>query len=260
MNNNALSVEKRNGYAVVTISRPAVLNALCRAVLLELDEVMAKLNEDRDCNAVILTGSGKAFVAGADIAEMAEITGIEARDWSLLGQAVYSRIEGFRSPVIAAINGFALGAGCELAMACDIRVASAKAKFSQPEVNLGITPGWAGTQRLSRLVGKGMAKLLIFTGDIIDAGEALRIGLVDKVVEPEELMATAEAIAVKILAMSPLAVAQSKMLINKGLEMTTEGGSALEAEAFGICFASPDQREGMKAFVEKRKPVFSRGR
>ncbi len=251
-----LTVEKRNGCATITLARPKVLNALNRATVLELDAAFAALKDDRDVGVVILTGSEKAFVAGADIAEMVEMTALDARDWSRLGHAVFSRIEHFPRPVIAAINGFALGGGCELAMACDIRIASAKAKFGQPEVALGIIPGFGGTQRLARLVGKGMAKLLVFAGDTIDADEALRIGLVDKVVAPEELTATVEALAAKILTKSPLAVAQAKIAIDRGLGMGTEEGCAFEAETFAMCFSNPDQREGMLAFVEKRKPAF----
>ena len=253
---DTLTVERRNGYAVVSINRPKVLNALNRATVLELDAAFGALEDDRDSGVVILTGTEKAFVAGADIAEMIEMSAIQARDWSRLGQSVLSRIENFPRPVIAAVNGFALGGGCELAMACDIRIASAKAKFGQPEVSLGIIPGFAGTQRLTRIVGKGLAKLLVFTGDTIDAEEALRIGLVDKVVAPEELMATAEAVAAKILSKSPLAIAQAKTAINRGIEMGVEEGCAFESEAFAICFTGPDQREGMKAFTEKRKPTF----
>lgn len=251
-----LTVDKRNGYAVVTINRPKVLNALNRATVLELDAAIGALKDDRDAGVVIITGTEKAFVAGADIAEMVEMPAVQARDWARLGQAVFSRIESFPRPVIAAINGFAVGGGCELAMACDIRIASTKAKFSQPEVSLGIIPGFAGTQRLTRLVGKGTAKLLVLTGDTIDAEEALRVGLVDKVVAPEDLMTTVEAIAAKILSKSPLAVAEAKMAINRGVEMGSEEGFAFEAEAFAMCFTGPDQREGMQAFIEKRKPAF----
>jgi enoyl-CoA hydratase len=253
---NTLTVEKKSGYAVVTLNRPKVLNALNRETVLELDAAMTALKDDREVGVVIITGTEKAFVAGADIPEMVEMPAINAREWSRLGQAVFSRIENFPRPVIAAINGFALGGGCELAMACDIRVASSKAKFGQPEVALGIIPGFAGTQRLARLVGKGMAKLLVFSGDTIDAEEALRIGLVDRVVPPEDLMAMAEGIAGKILLKSALAVAQSKIAINRGIEMGSEDAFAFEAETFATCFAGPDQQEGMRAFIEKRKPAF----
>ncbi|MDQ2082952.1 enoyl-CoA hydratase-related protein [Xanthobacteraceae bacterium Astr-EGSB] len=251
-----LIVEKRNGHAVVTVNRPKVLNALNRSTVLELDATFAALKDDREVGAVILTGAEKAFVAGADISEMVDMSALEARNWSRLGQEVFSRIENFPRPVIAAINGFALGGGCELALACDIRIASAKAKFGQPEVGLGIIPGFAGTQRLTRLIGKSMSKLLVFSGDTIDAEEALRIGLIDKVVAPEELLATAEAIVGRILAKSPLAVAQAKLAIMRGSEMGSEDGYAFEAETFATCFSGPDQKEGMSAFVEKRKPAF----
>ena len=181
---------------------------------------------------------------------------VAARDWARLGQQVFSRIENFSRVVIAAINGFALGGGCELAMACDIRVASEKAKFGQPEVSLGIIPGFAGTQRLPRLVGKGQAKLLILTGDIIDAQEARSIGLVDKVVAHEELLATAKVLAGKIISKAPIAISQAKMAINRGVELDSEQAYAFEAEMFGMCFTTEDQTEGMGAFVAKRKPAF----
>lgn len=254
---NNLIVERDGAIAVVVINRPKELNALNRATMLELDSVFKELESDSTVGAVILTGGGdKAFVAGADISEMVNISAVAARDWARLGQQVFSRIENFPRVVIAAINGFALGGGCELSMSCDIRLASEKAKFGQPEVSLGITPGFAGTQRLPRLVGKGQAKLLILTGDVIDAQEARNIGLVDKVVPPEELLAAAKALAAKINSKAPIAVSQAKTAINRGVELDSEQAYAFEAELFGMCFTTEDQTEGMSAFLEKRKPVF----
>lgn len=251
-------VERDGAIAIVTINRPKELNALNLATVLEIDRAFQELADDKTAGAIIVTGGGeKAFVAGADIGEMANMDPISAKEWARLGQQVFSRIENFPRPVIAAVNGFALGGGCELALACDIRLASEKAKFGQPEVNLGITPGFAGTQRLTRLVGRGRAKLLIMSGETIDAAEALRIGLVDKVVPAEELMVVAKGLAGKMLAKAAHAVSQAKLAINKGVEMPSELGYAFEAEAFGMCFSTGDQKEGMRAFLEKRKPVFT---
>jgi enoyl-CoA hydratase len=184
------------------------------------------------------------------------MSAIEGRSWGKLGQAVFNKIENFAKPVIAAINGFALGGGCELAMACDIRIASEKAKFGQPEVTLGILPGFGGTQRLARLVGKGIAKELLYTGDMIDATEAYRIGLVNKIVDAGELMNTAKTMAQKIMSRAPIAVRLCKAAVNKGLDVDLESGIAYEAEVFGLCFTTRDQKEGMAAFVEKRKADF----
>lgn len=253
-----LLVEKDGVVAVVTVNRPREMNALNEATVRELDLVFRALADDPDVGAVIITGSGgKAFVAGADIGEMAAMEPLPAREWSRLGQEVFSRIENFPRPVIAAINGFALGGGCELAMACDVRIASDEAKFGQPEVNLGIIPGFAGTQRLSRLVGKGQAKMLIFSGEIIGAAEALRIGLADVVVAAEDLLDAAKSLARKMASKAPRAVAQAKLAVNKGIEMDSELAYTFEAEAFGMCFTTDDQREGMQAFLEKRKPAFT---
>src|SRR5208283_363882 len=208
-------------------------------------------------HVVIVTGSGeKAFVAGADIAQMAPMSAIEGRNWGKLAQAVFNKLENLPQPVIAAVNGFALGGGCELAMACDIRIASEKAKFGQPEVTLGIIPGFAGTQRLPRLVGKGRAKELLFSGGMIDAAEAHRIGLANKVVAPEELIAAAREMAGIIMSRGPVAVRLCKAAVNEGLDMDLESGMAYEAEVFGLCFATADQKEGMSAFLGKRKANF----
>ncbi|AJQ26504.1 short-chain-enoyl-CoA hydratase [Pelosinus fermentans] len=253
-----LLFEVKDSIGMITLHRPKALNALNTELLQELSNLLDRIKEDTSIGIVIITGSGeKAFVAGADIAEMQTLTAIEGRNFGKIGQEVFNKLESLPQPVIAAINGFALGGGCELAMACDIRIASEKAKFGQPEVSLGITPGFGGTQRLPRLVGKGRAKELIYTGDIIDAGEAYRIGLVNKVAAPDELMNVAKAMAEKILSRASVAVQLSKAAVNEGLNMDLASGIAYEAEVFGLCFATEDQKEGMTAFVEKRKANFS---
>ena len=253
-----LLLSKENGVAVVTINRPKALNALNEAVLNELSLAFDELAVNDAVKAVILIGSGdKAFVAGADITQMKDMNVIEGKLFGEKGQKVFLKIEQFPKPVIAAVHGFALGGGCELAMSCDIRIASEAAKFGQPEVGLGIIPGFGGTQRLARLVGRGMAKLLIYTADIVDAQEALRIGLVQKVVATEVLLDEAQAIAKRILKKSSSAVSLAKDAINRGLEMDIPNAMQYEAYIFGTCFASEDQKEGMTAFVEKRKPAFS---
>ena len=253
-----LLFENQDGIALVTLNRPKALNALNQATLEELGKMADMVAQDSSVKVVILTGSGdKAFVAGADITQMQPMSAIEGRNFGKLGQAVFSKIENLPQPVIGAINGFALGGGCELAMACDIRIASEKAKFGQPEVTLGITPGFAGTQRLSRLVGKGRAKELLYTGDMIDAQEAYRIGLANKVVSAEELMPVAKAMAQKIMSRGPVAVQLCKAAVNEGLDTDLDTGTAYEAEVFGLCFATADQKEGMSAFVEKRKANFT---
>ena len=252
-----LLVKIEGGVATVSVNRPKALNALNIVTIVELGQAFTALEQDVEVAVVILTGvGGKAFVAGADISRMAEFDALQAREFAHQGQAVLATIENLSKPVIAAINGFALGGGCELAMACDIRVATEGSKFGQPEVNLGLIPGFAGTQRLARLVGKGRAKELIFTGDMIDAAEACRIGLVNKVVAAEELFAVVTKMAQKIVSKGPLAVRLSKVAIDKGLEMTQEQGSAHEAELFALCFASPEHTEGIQAFLEKRAPNF----
>jgi enoyl-CoA hydratase len=251
-----LLIEISNGIAVITINRPKEMNALNQKTIDELDNAFYKIGEESTVGAVIITGNDKTFVAGADITSMVNIDPIAAKDWARSGQQVFSRIENFSRPVIAACSGFTLGGGCELAMACDIRLASDKAKFGQPEVNLGITPGFAGTQRMPRLIGMGQAKMLIFTGDIIGAEEALRIGLVDMVVPHEDLLDIAKNLAEKIVKKAPYAVQQAKRAINQGMEIDSESGAILEAEILGMCFTTKDQKEGMQAFLEKRKPQF----
>ena len=252
-----LLFENQDGVGIITLNRPKALNALDQATLEELNQIADRLAQDTSVKVIIITGSGeKAFVGGADIPQMQPMSAMESRNFAKFGQGVFNKIENLPQPVIAAINGYALGGGCELAMACDIRVASDKAKFGQPEVTLGITPGFAGTQRLPRLIGKGRAKELLYTGDIIDANEAYRLGLVNKVVPAEELMPAVTALAQKILSRAPVAVQLCKAAVNEGLDTDLETGTAYEAEVFGLCFATADQKEGMGAFVEKRKAQF----
>ena len=251
-----LIFEKEGNIAVITINRPKALNALNSETLVELEMVIDSVAKDKEIYAVVLTGSGKAFVAGADISEMKELSGIEGREFGILGNRVFRKIETLDKPVIAAVNGFALGGGCELSMACDIRIASVKAKFGQPEVGLGITPGFGGTQRLSRLVGMGNAKELIYTAKIINAEEAFRIGLVNKVVEIENLMPEAMTMANTIAAQAPIAVKLCKASINRGMQCDIETALMYESEVFGACFSTEDQSEGMAAFLGKRDKEF----
>ena len=249
--------EKQNNICTVTINRPQALNALTSNVIKELDVALDEIINDKDIFITIITGQGKAFVAGADIVEMKDKTPIEAAKFAELGAGVFRKIELMEKPVIAAVNGFALGGGCELAMACDIRIASEKAKFGQPETSLGIIPGFSGTQRLSRLVGIGKAKELIFTANIINALEAEKIGLVNSVVKPEELMDKTLELAEQILNKGQLAVRYAKTAINRGNETDIETGMLIEKNLFSLCFASEDQKEGMTAFIEKRKANYS---
>ncbi|MBF8983644.1 short-chain-enoyl-CoA hydratase [Lutibacter sp. B2] len=251
-----LNIEKTENIAILKLNRPKALNALNSAVLKELDVAIDQINADKEVNVLVISGEGKAFVAGADITEMKELNAEEGRVFGNLGQNVFRKIEKMEKPVIAAVNGFALGGGCELAMCCDIRVASEKAKFGQPEVGLGIVPGFSGTQRLPRLVGAAKAKELIYTGGIINATEAERIGLVNKVVAPEDLMDATMELAKAIAKNAPKAVSYSKIAINRGMETDIETGIEIEANLFGLCFATKDQEEGMTAFVEKRKAAF----
>lgn len=253
-----LLFENTNGIGIITINRPKALNALNSSTMHELNELLDYLVQEPTVKVVIITGAGdKAFLAGADISEMQHMSIKEGRNWSKLGQAVFKKIEDLPQPVIAAVNGFALGGGCELAMACDIRIASDKAKFGQPEVSLGILPGFGGTQRLPRLVGKSMAMELLFSGDMIDAQTALRIGLVSKVVPGDELLSVAKALGEKIMACAPLAVQLCKSVVNVGLDVDLQSGISYEAEVFGMCFGTADQKEGMTAFIDKRKARFT---
>jgi len=251
-------VEIKDKVGIVKINRPDALNALNTETLGELRKAMHSLAFENDTvKVIVLTGEGKAFVAGADISEMKDMSGFEAREFSLLGQKVFNFIATQEKPVIAAVNGFALGGGCELALACDIRVASDKAKLGQPEVNLGVIPGFAGTQRLSRLAGVAKAKELIFTGDMIDAQTAHSIGLINQVVPADQLMTTCMDLANKIASKGPAAVKLAKTVINKGIQADLSTGSSYEAEAFGLCFSTGEPKEGMTAFLEKRKPNWS---
>ncbi|MCX5748363.1 MAG: enoyl-CoA hydratase-related protein [Proteobacteria bacterium] len=251
-----LKITVQGPLAIVRIDRPAALNALSSKVMSELAQCAGELELNDDLRVICLTGGGeKAFVAGADIAEMAELTPIQAQAFAEMGGAVGAAIEGSSKPWIAAVNGFALGGGCELALACDWIYASETAKLGQPEVKLGVIPGFGGTQRLARRVGVAKAKELCMTGDTVDAAEALRIGLVDKVVPLADLMTTVTAMATRIAANGPLAVAECKRLIHLGQSTTLEHAIAMEQRSFGLAFATADQREGMSAFLEKPKRV-----
>ena len=249
--------ERKNQIAYVTIDRPKVLNALNMATMQELKSVFADLKDDADVRVVILTGAGeKSFVAGADINELAQQTPVSAKEYTHLGQAIVDAIENLGKPVIACVNGFALGGGCEVAMACTMRLASENAKFGQPEVKLGIIPGYGGTQRLPRLVGTGLAMQILLTGEMITAQEAHRIGLVNEVVPADRLLARAEEIAQKIIGMAPLAIQYCMEAVNQGMNMTLPEGLFLEATLFGICCATEDKKEGTTAFLEKRAANF----
>lgn len=255
MNLKNIILEKEGKIALITINRPKALNALNSETLGELESVIDKVSEDEEILSVVITGAGKSFVAGADISEMKDKNVMEAKNFGVLGNRVFRKIENLSKPVIAAVNGFALGGGCELAMACDIRFASKKAKFGQPEVTLGITPGFGGTQRLARIVGQGEAKELIYTGKMIGADEALRIGLVNKVFEVEALLEEAKKLANTIANNAPIAVKSSKNAINRGLQVDIDTAVAYESEVFGSCFSTDDQKNGMDAFLNKQSLV-----
>lgn len=250
-------VEHEGAVSVVTIDRPERLNALDKAVLSELEETFKALASREETRAVILTGEGKAFVAGADISAMTEMSTGQAEEFAAMGHRVFSEIERFRCPVIAAVNGFALGGGCELALACDFIHASTKAKLGLPEVTLGLIPGFGGTQRLPRRVGVGHARELIYSGEMIDAAEALRIGLVNRVHEPEQLMPAVKKLAETIATRGPVAVAAAKTAVREGADRPLPEANAIEVRTFGELFRSEDMREGTRAFVEKRKPSFT---
>jgi len=248
-----LKMEAAEGIAVVTISRPQALNALNSRFFQEMDSLIAEVGARDDIAVLIITGEGKAFAAGADIAEMAGKTQDQAAQFSQVGQRTFRALELLSKPVIAAVNGFALGGGCELALACDFRIASSKAKFGQPEVNLGVIPGYGATQRLPRLIGLGNALFLLLTGELVGAEEALRLGLVQKIAEPEELMAAALVLAKTIAAKGPRAVKLVKRVTRQGILMDFEAGCALESGMFGSLFEN-EGAEGMRAFLEKRAP------
>ncbi len=257
MSERNLLVEKKDGFAVVTINRPDKLNALNDATMAEIDEAFASLEGDVSVGGVILTGAGaKAFVAGADIGELSKQTPIEGRGRSLRGQAILDRVERFPKPVVAAVNGFALGGGCELAMACHVRIASENAKLGTPEVKLGIMCGYAGSQRLPRLVGRGRALEILLTGEMVDAVEAHRIGLVNRVVPQDKLMGEAEALLKKMLANGPMSLRFTIAAVNAGLEMGFDEAEQYEATLFGLICTTGDMKEGTKAFLEKRPAKF----
>ncbi|MGQ0539279.1 MAG: enoyl-CoA hydratase/isomerase family protein [Gemmatimonadaceae bacterium] len=253
----SLTFVVHSGVATITINRPDKLNALNGATIGELERAIDEVRQRRDVAGAVLTGAGRAFVAGADITELAGQTPFEAKRRALYGQAVFDKFAGSPKPVIAAINGFALGGGCELAMACHIRIASEHAKFGQPEVKLGICAGYGGTQRLPRLVGRGNALQLLLSGETIDAQEAYRIGLVNRVVPAGDLMGAADALLRQILGNAPLAVAQTIEAVNRGLATSLDEGLNLEANLFALLAATRDTAEGMRAFLEKRPPSFS---
>src|SRR5579863_6029749 len=249
--------EKKDAIAYITFNRPKVLNALNRKTVEELHEALLDARGDESVRVVILTGAGeKSFVAGADISELAQQTPVNGKEFSLFGQSVFHLLETMGKPSICAINGFALGGGCELALSCTIRIASKTAKLGQPEVKLGIIPGYGGTQRLSRLVGKGMTHELCLTGEMISAEEALRIGLVNHIYEPAELLPAAEALATKIIGNAPLSVKFTMEAIERGTEMPLAEGQYLETTLFGLLAATEDMREGTRAFLEKRPAQF----
>jgi enoyl-CoA hydratase/carnithine racemase len=249
--------DKKGPIATVSLNRPKVMNALNKATINELRAAFEDARDDSAVRGVILTGVGqKAFAAGADIAEIANNTAVEAEEATRRGQALTELIENLGKPVIAAVNGFALGGGCELAMACTIRIAAESAKFGQPEVKLGVMPGYGGTQRLPRLVGKGRALKLILSGDIIDAAEAYRIGLVDELVPDAQVIERAEIVLKKIIANAPLSVKYALEAVNKGLEASVAEGLIIEASLFAVCASTDDKKEGTSAFLEKRAPTF----
>lgn len=251
-----LQFEVKDRIAFITINRPDKLNALSDAVVGELARAVDEIITREDIGGVLITGAGKAFVAGADIGELAKQDPFQAKNRSLRGQDTFRRLETCGKPVVAAVNGFALGGGCELAMACHLRIVSEKAKFGQPEVKLGICPGYGGTQRLPRLVGKGRALDLILSGRMIGAEEALQMGLANRVVPPDHLMEEAERVLREIMAMGPLAVQLSFEAVDRGLDQSLDEGLLLEANNFALLAATQDMQEGMNAFLEKREPAF----
>lgn len=248
---------QEEGLDRITINRPKALNALNRTVLEELNDVLGRFERDAASKVCVITGAGdKAFVAGADIAAMAKLTPLEAEAFCRFGQEVFLKIEAIEKPVLAAVNGFALGGGTELVLACDLAYASENARFGQPEINLGIIPGFGGTQRLPKVIGLRRAKEWIYTGDLVDAKTAKAFGLVNAVFPPERLMEEVEAVARKLASKPSYALGQAKKAIEKGFPLDLSTGSVLEREAFSMTFASEDRREGIEAFLEKRKPAF----
>lgn len=257
MNFENIIVDKIGSIGKLTINRPDVRNALNRQTLREIENAIEELGNDPAIRVIVITGSGdRAFCAGADVLEMKDASPLDTVEDCQLGKRVFARIEALGKPVIAQVNGYALGGGCELAMACDIRIASDKARFGQPEINLGLIPGYAGTQRLPRLVGKAKAKELIFTGDLIYANEAKELGLVNKVVPPDQLESTVMELATKLASKAPVALKLAKTSIDKGMETSLDVGSAYETDGFALCFTTYDHKEGINAFLEKRKAEF----
>lgn len=254
---NTIIYEKHDGIAVLTLNRPKSLNALCQELVMELGQAFEQIETDGDCGAVIITGSQKAFAAGADITEISQIASPAAANLFVSRiHAVFDRIENCSKPVIAAVGGYALGGGCELALACDLRIAAENAMFGLPEIKLGLIPGGGGTQRLPRLIGMGRAKELLYTADRIDAQEAYRIGLANKVVPVESLMDEARAIAAKIVNLPAVAMKMNKLAVNEGIDMSLHSALTHESRCFEILFSTEDQKEGVKAFMEKREPKF----
>lgn len=248
-----IKLEQQDHIGIITINRPEALNALNTEVLLNLNEVLDEIEKNNDIYVCILTGEGRSFVAGADIAQMKDFGAVDGKAFSDTGNSTFLRVENLTKPIIAAVNGFALGGGCELAMACDMRIASEKAKFGQPEVGLGITPGFGGTQRLPRLVGIGKAMELILSAKIVTAADAKEIGLVNQVVAPEELMPTAIALAAGISSQAQIAVRSSKQCIRRGMQVDITTAATYEALAFGVCCDTEDQFDAMDSFVNKEK-------
>lgn len=258
MNTTTLLVEIKDTIATVTVNRPSAMNAMTLTTLQELDVVVQQLSASSEVRAVIITGAGeKAFIAGGDIAMLRALGPVEARELALLAHGICNAIEQSPKPFIAAVNGYALGGGCELAMSCDIRIAAEHARFGQPEVNIGTLPGFGGSQRLPRLVGKGRALEMILTGDMIDAQEAWRIGLVNRVVSSAELMSAARSLAAKLAGKSQMALRLCKEVVTNGLEMDLQRACSYEADLFALSFATADRQEGMTAFLEKRAPLFT---
>lgn len=253
---NYLNISTKEHICTVQISNPKALNALNTNILHELNRALTTVENDKNIRVLIITGVEKSFVAGADISEMSNFNENEGKAFAELGSEVFRRIELFHIPVIASVNGYALGGGCELAMCCDIRIASENARFGQPEVGLGITPGFSATQRLPRLVGTGKAKELIYTGEVINAAEALRIGLVNKVTTPETLEEETQKMAQTIASHAPLAVQHAKKAINRGMDTDIESGIAIEIDLFARCFTTEDQKKGMQAFLKREKITF----
>ncbi|MGF6907455.1 enoyl-CoA hydratase-related protein [Fusobacterium sp. PH5-44] len=251
-----LKVIIEDKIAIITVSRPKALNALNNQTLHELSDCFDKMKDNNDILGIIITGEGKAFVAGADIVQMQNYKSEEGRNYAGYAQSIFNKIESIEKPVIAAINGYALGGGCELSLSCDIRIASDKAIFGQPEVNLGTIPCFGGTQRLTRLIGTGLAKELIYTGRQVKAEEAFRIGLVNKVTEAEDLIEESKRMMMTILEKAPIAIRYAKVAINNGVEMDMNRALELEKDLAGLTFATDDKKEGMDAFVEKRKAIF----